>query len=298
MSNINLKLLHDVDFGESIHDMKISPDGKFAAVCRGNTKVSIVDIYTGVISEAISFEVRPTALSFSKDGFYLYVVLEADSIVEVFTDRWTESRRIEWESKPWDVKVVAGEDRRHVYAASNGRFDKIDFENGEVVNSLPILNGNSAFALLDNKIAYISGPEALLALDLKRWKVSVVLESDYLAYAKVVTVDSARSRVYVGRDVNGNGVSAVDLNTNNIVVRISDIYHIQDVAIDSTGSLAFVVDGGPRLMFVYDVASEVEKVLEIDVGRAGQVAITNNDKYICIREGSRFKVFELLWERV
>ncbi|MCP1517210.1 DNA-binding beta-propeller fold protein YncE [Pseudomonas migulae] len=294
MSNINIKLLHDVDVGEHIHDMKISPGGKFAAVCHGNTTVSIIDISTGLVLDTICFDGQPVALSFSEDGVYLYVVLKSDSIVEVFTGRWTKGRRVKWASDDWGAKVVAGEDCRHVYAATAGRFDKIDFENGEVVNSLPIQTLDNAFVLLNNKTAYISDSESLVALDLKSWKVSTVLESVFLAYATVVTVDPARLHVYAGRNENGYGVSAVDLNTNEIVVRIAEIYHIKDMALNSTGSLAFVLDGGPKSMLVYDVVSEVEKVFEIPVGQAEQVAITSNDKYICIRDIYHFKVFELL----
>jgi hypothetical protein len=289
MSNVELKILYEIEFGSVVFHVEISPDDKMTALCFNDSRLLIIDTLKGTILETILFDERPTASSFSQDGSFLYVVLDSGLVVEIVTDRWVESGRVKWDSSGTHITIAAGEDRRHVYAALRGRFDRIDFEKGEVTNSFSF-SGWEGFALSNNKTAYLTDSEGLIALDLNSWEASYVLKSEYLDYNRIIIFDSARSRVYVSKYA-GN-VYVVDLIAREIIFELDRHVTITGFCVNSTGLLAFVVDD---YVTVYSVGDEVKRLFHeyLDT-RNHKLAVTSNDKYVCVGGARYFKVFELL----
>lgn len=299
MSDIKLELLHNIELDGYINDSKISPSGGFAVVAIAYEAILKVDLSTGVCSEVMSFRGDEViGLSFSKDGFYLYVMLGSGFVAEIVTSRWVENSRIKVASKFTYGEILVGESRHYIYTlGSDDNMSEVDFQMGEVARVCAVNNYGQNFSLSpDSKVAYFGRSSYLMALDLQSWKLETVPVGPFLDVF-AVAIDPAGSRAYVGSRFGEVGFRAIDLITNDYIFGVRGV-GVRYLAIDSKDSLAFIVgdDGDklPRAIYVYAVRGEVMRLLKLEMDDAKKIVVAPDDRYVCVNADQFFRVFELL----
>jgi len=288
MSTTKLQSLPDIPLPDA-GAFAISPSGEFAVVCQTSSgKISIIDTRSGKILKTISFPRQPTGVEFSRNGMFLYVVLDRDAIVEFFTSDWRESKRITW-TEIW-TKIVADNDGGHVYAVSPRGIDELDVARLEIVRSFAYPGLRNSSALNSGNFLCVVTFEKFIVFDIQGWgaKLERKIESGSL-----VEIDPGRARAFVGQNLRRN-VEIYDLASGDSLGSIPGNDIVQGIALTPSGSLAFVISHVDANMAVYDVGGEVKKIEDVSIGgNPKHVVVTRDGARVYVTNGIALKVFEV-----
>lgn len=288
MSTTKLQSLPEIPLPDA-DAFAISPSGEFAVVCQTSSgKISIIDTRLGEILKTISFPKQPIGVEFSRNGMFLYVVCDRDSIVEFFTSDWRESKRITW-TDAW-TKIVAGNDGGHIYAVSPRGVDELDLARFEIVRSFAYPGINNSSALNSGNLLCLVTLEKFIVFDVKNWdkKFEKAIEGGHL-----VEIDPGRERAFVGQ-IRRKIVEILNLESGGSLGSIPGDDFVQGVALTPSGLLAFVISYVGANMAVYDVDGEAKKIEDVSIGgNPKHVVVTRDGARVYVTNGIALKVFEV-----
>ncbi|MFL8987275.1 hypothetical protein Q8X48_06350 [Pseudomonas sp. QLc11A] len=289
MSTTKLQFLSEIPLPDA-GAFAISPSGGFAVVCQSSSsKISIIDTCSGKILKAVSFPKQPTGVEFSRNGMFLYVVLDRDSIVEFSTSDWRETKRIPWADTIW-TKIVAGNVERCAYAVSSRGVDELDFARSEIVRSFAYPGLKNSSALNSGNLLCLVALEKFIVFDVKSWdkKFEKAIEGGHL-----VEIDPRRERAFVGQ-VRRKTVEILNLETGGSLGSIPGDDFVQGVALTPSGSMAFVISHVGAKLAVYDVDGEVKKIEDVSIGgNPKNVVVTLDGTQVYVTNGIVLKVFKM-----
>ncbi|MGE8337762.1 YncE family protein [Pseudomonas laurylsulfatiphila] len=288
MSTTKLQSLPEIPLPDA-GAFAISPSGEFAVVCQTSSgKISIIDTRSGKILKTISFPRQPTGVEFSRNGMFLYVVLDRDAIVEFFTSDWCESKRISW-TEIW-TKIVADNDGGHVYAVSPRGIDELDVARLEIVRSFPYPELMNSSALKSGNLLCLVTLEKFIVFDVQSWgkKREQTIEGGHL-----VEIDPRGKRAFVGQN-RKKIVEILNLESGDSLGSIPGDDFVQGVALTPSGLMAFVISHVDANMAVYDVVGEVKKIEDVSIGgNPKHVVVTRDGARVYVTNGIALKVFEV-----
>lgn len=288
MSTTKLQSLPDIPLPDA-GAFAISPSGEFAVVCQTSSgKISIIDTRSGKTLKTIFFPRQPTGVEFSRNGMFLYVVLDRHAIVEFFTSDWSESKRISW-TEIW-TKIVAGNEGGHVYAVSPRGIDELDVARLEIVRRFPYPELMNSSALKSGNLLCLVTLEKFIVFDVQSWdkKREQTIEGGHL-----VEIDPRGKRAFVGQN-RKKIVEILNLESDGSLGSIPGDDFVQGVALTPSGSIAFVISHVGANMAVYDVDGEAKKIEDVSIGgNPKHVVVTRDGARVYVTNGIALKVFEV-----
>lgn len=327
------RVVATIEMGHFVHDIAITPDGKFAYVDLGWDRVAVIDVSTNTVTETIPLNTgdQSYTLAASHDGSKVYVVSQAGGgrvyVIDVTSNNITNQFELGKNVTNQGIITVSPDDSK-LYLPSGitgtsyerpiegvNKIFVIDLASRSVTAEIEIIGGPIVMRLSsDGQTGYVStfAAKKLFVVDLVNNTVIAEIDWDGILAGEewrrndfrdmVITPDGARLYV-TGWDADA--ILVADLLTNSMtnVIELNEITtQLSEIAITPDGRRIYIsgLVGEDSIGHLFVVDTETQSLLqEISVGNfLANLCFTSDGRLLYVVSQTRVLEMEVATNKV